>query len=111
MAELDLRQRILRLLARLFGVEFFGVADLQAPGLARLGAILRDPTAAAAPQSKAEALQRVVEEDRVGVRVYLNGLEVPDEFVLLLSGDGPAKGGRYKVVWRQGDEVGAKYVS
>ena len=46
-----------------------------------------------------------------GVRVYLNGLEVPDEFVLLLSGDGPAKDGRYKVVWRQGDEVGAKYVS
>jgi hypothetical protein len=46
-----------------------------------------------------------------GVRLYLNGLEVPDEFVLLLSGDGPAKDGRYKVVWRQGDEVGAKYVS
>jgi hypothetical protein len=46
-----------------------------------------------------------------GVRLYLNGLEVPDEFVLLLSGDGPAKDGRYKVVWRQGNEVGAKYVS
>jgi hypothetical protein len=46
-----------------------------------------------------------------GVRLYLNGLEVPDEFVLLLSGDGPAKDGRYKVVWREGDEVGAKYVS
>ena len=45
-----------------------------------------------------------------GVRVYLNGLEVPDEFVLLLSGDGPAMDGRYRVVWRQGDEVGAKYV-
>jgi hypothetical protein len=26
-----------------------------------------------------------------GVRPYLNGLKVPDEFVLLLSGDGPAK--------------------
>jgi PilZ domain len=46
-----------------------------------------------------------------GVRLYLNGLEVPDEFVLLLSGDGPAKDGRYKVVWRQGNEVGAKYAS
>ena len=46
-----------------------------------------------------------------GVRVYLNGLEVPDEFVLLLSGDGPAMDGRYRVVWRQDDEVGAKYVS
>jgi hypothetical protein len=46
-----------------------------------------------------------------GVRIYLNGLDVPDEFVLLLSGDGPAKDGRYKVVWREDDEVGAKYVS
>jgi PilZ domain len=46
-----------------------------------------------------------------GVRLYLNGLEVPDEFVLLLSGDGPAKDGRYKVVWRHGNEVGAKYFS
>jgi hypothetical protein len=46
-----------------------------------------------------------------GVRLYLNGLDVPDEFVLLLSGDGPAKDGRYKVVWRQDNEVGAKYVS
>ena len=46
-----------------------------------------------------------------GVRIYLNGLEVPDEFVLLLSGDGPAMDGRYRVVWREGDEVGAKYVS
>lgn len=46
-----------------------------------------------------------------GVRIYLNGLDVPDDFVLLLSGDGPAKDGRYTVVWREGDEVGAKYVS
>ena len=46
-----------------------------------------------------------------GVRLYLNVLEGPDEFVLLLSGDGPAIDGRYRVVWREGDEVGAKYVS
>jgi len=45
------------------------------------------------------------------VRLYLNGLEVPDEFVLLLSGDGPAKDGRYKVVWREGNEVGTMYAS
>jgi PilZ domain len=45
-----------------------------------------------------------------GVRLYLNGLEVPDEFVLLLSGDGPAMDGRFRVVWREGNEVGAKYV-
>jgi hypothetical protein len=33
-----------------------------------------------------------------GVRIYLNGLDVPDEFALLLSGDGPAKDGRYRYV-------------
>jgi hypothetical protein len=46
-----------------------------------------------------------------GVRIHLNGLEVPDEFVLLLSGDGPAKDGRYRVVWRHGNEVGAKLLT
>jgi hypothetical protein len=46
-----------------------------------------------------------------GVRLHANGLQIPDEFVLLLSGDGPARDGRYRVVWRQGDEIGAKYVS
>ncbi len=46
-----------------------------------------------------------------GVRIDVTGFEVPDEFVLLLSGDGPAKNGTYRVVWRLGQEVGAKLVS
>ena len=46
-----------------------------------------------------------------GVRILLNGLDIPEEFVLLLSGDGPAKDGRYRVIWRLGNEVGAKLVS
>jgi hypothetical protein len=46
-----------------------------------------------------------------GVRVNTFGFEVPDEFVLLLSGDGPARDGTYKVIWRLGHDVGAKLVS
>jgi hypothetical protein len=37
---------------------------------------------------------------------------VVDEFVLLFHGSGgPARDGTYRVVWRQGREVGAKFVS
>lgn len=43
-----------------------------------------------------------------GVHVHANGFHVPDEFVLLLAGDGPFKNGRYRVIWRRGKEVGAK---
>jgi hypothetical protein len=47
-----------------------------------------------------------------GVRLQLNGLETFDEFVLLFHGNGgPARDGTYKVVWRQGTDVGAKYLS
>jgi hypothetical protein len=47
-----------------------------------------------------------------GVRLQLNGIEMLDEFVLLFHGaGGPARDGTYKVVWRQGQEVGAKYIS
>ena len=43
-----------------------------------------------------------------GVRLHVEGFEVPDEFVLLLSGDGlTAKERAYRVVWRLGYEVGA----
>ncbi len=46
-----------------------------------------------------------------GVRLHVEGFEVPDEFVLLLSGDGlTAKERAYRVVWRLGYEVGAKLV-
>jgi PilZ domain len=45
-----------------------------------------------------------------GVRVHANGFHVPDEFVLLLEGDGPLDNGTYRVIWRRDDEVGAKLV-
>jgi hypothetical protein len=47
-----------------------------------------------------------------GVRLQLNGLETFDEFVLLFHGNGgPARDGTYKVVWRQGHDVGAKFIN
>ncbi len=46
-----------------------------------------------------------------GVRLQLNGIEVIDEFVLLFNGSEVARDGTYKVVWRQGQDVGAKFIS
>jgi hypothetical protein len=47
-----------------------------------------------------------------GVRLQLKELETFDEFVLLFHGNGgPARDGTYKVVWRQGQDVGAKFIS
>ena len=46
-----------------------------------------------------------------GVRLYITGFDVPDEFVLLLSDDGVVRESKYKVVWRRGHEVGAEFVS
>jgi hypothetical protein len=45
-----------------------------------------------------------------GVRLHVEGYEVPDDFVLLLSGEGVAKECNYQVVWRLGHEVGARFV-
>jgi hypothetical protein len=45
-----------------------------------------------------------------GVRVHANGFYVPDEFVLLIAGDGPFQNGTYRVIWRRDDEIGAKLV-
>jgi len=45
-----------------------------------------------------------------GVRLHVEGFEVPDEFVLLDSRDGYAAEFCYRVVWRQGHEVGACFV-
>jgi hypothetical protein len=38
------------------------------------------------------------------------GYEVPDDFVLLFSGNDLAKECNYQVVWRLGDEIGARFV-
>ena len=45
-----------------------------------------------------------------GVRLHIEGYEVPDRFVLLLSGEGLAKECNYQVVWRLGHEIGARFV-
>ena len=45
-----------------------------------------------------------------GVRLQLNGFEVPDDFALLFAPHEPAQSGRYKVVWRLGRDVGAKFI-
>jgi hypothetical protein len=53
----------------------------------------------------------VIDVSDGGVRLNVEGLDVPDEFVLLISKDGTAQEGAYKVVWRFGNELGAKFVS
>ena len=45
-----------------------------------------------------------------GVRLHAEGFDVPDEFVLLLDGDLKSRERAYKVVWRLGYEIGAKFL-
>jgi hypothetical protein len=46
-----------------------------------------------------------------GVRLHVEGFDVPDEFVLLLSdGAGAARPRDCKVAWRLGFEVGAEFL-
>jgi hypothetical protein len=46
-----------------------------------------------------------------GVRLHVEGVEVPDQFVLLLSGEeGKMRPCDCKVIWRLGFEVGAEFV-
>jgi hypothetical protein len=46
-----------------------------------------------------------------GVRLHVEGFEVPDHFVLMLAGDDVAKEASYRVVWRLGHEIGARFVA
>ncbi len=46
-----------------------------------------------------------------GVRLQVEGFDVPDDFILLLSGEGVPKECAYRVVWRLGNEVGARFVT
>jgi hypothetical protein len=46
-----------------------------------------------------------------GVRIHINGFDVLDEFVLLFPDNGLGQDGTYKVVWRQAQDIGAKFVS
>jgi len=45
-----------------------------------------------------------------GVRLRVDGFDVPDEFVLLLSGHLITEESKYKVVWRLDQEIGAKFM-
>jgi len=45
-----------------------------------------------------------------GVRLSGIGTPIPDDVVLSFSGDETSHNGTYKVVWRNGSEVGAKFV-
>jgi PilZ domain len=53
---------------------------------------------------------RVIDISDDGVRLHVEGSDVPDEFELLLSWDGVVRESTYSVVWRHGHEVGAKLV-
>jgi hypothetical protein len=46
-----------------------------------------------------------------GVRIHVNGFEVLDEFVLLFPEGREGQSGTYKVVWRNGADIGAKFLS
>jgi PilZ domain len=46
-----------------------------------------------------------------GVRIHVNGYEVLDEFVLIFPDSAAGQSGTYKVVWRSGQDIGAKFVS
>jgi|HubBroStandDraft_6_1064221.scaffolds.fasta_scaffold1728357_1 hypothetical protein len=52
----------------------------------------------------------VTEVSDSGVRIDINGAAVPDDFVLLFPGDGSKHSGKYKVMWRLGQEIGAKFI-
>jgi hypothetical protein len=45
-----------------------------------------------------------------GVRLKVDGLDVPDEFVLLITGHGVRKECSYRVVWRMENEIGASFI-
>ena len=45
------------------------------------------------------------------MRLHVDGFEVPDEFVLVLTGHHVTQESRYKVVWRLNQELGAKFIS
>jgi hypothetical protein len=53
----------------------------------------------------------VVDISDGGVRLNVEGLNVPDEFMLLISNKGKVEERAYKVIWRFGNELGAQFVS
>jgi PilZ domain len=53
----------------------------------------------------------VINLSKGGVRLNVEGLDIPDEFVLLLDSDGIVKKSTCKVAWRFDDEIGAQFVA
>jgi hypothetical protein len=53
----------------------------------------------------------VINISKGGVRLNVEGLSVPDEFVLFLSNDGIVQEITCRVAWRLGDDVGAKFIA
>jgi hypothetical protein len=53
----------------------------------------------------------VINVSKGGVRLNVEGLDVPDEFLLCLSSDGIVQESTCKVAWRFGDEIGAKFIA
>jgi hypothetical protein len=45
-----------------------------------------------------------------GVRLHVEAFDVPEDFVLVFSDDDLAKECSYRVVWRVGHEIGARFV-
>ena len=45
-----------------------------------------------------------------GVQLRINGINVPDDFTLLFPEEDSVQNGNYKVVWRNGLYLGAKFV-
>ena len=46
-----------------------------------------------------------------GVRLHVKGFDAPDDFSLRFAPGAPARSGDYKVAWRNGQDLGAKFVS
>jgi hypothetical protein len=51
----------------------------------------------------------ITDMSKQGARLFADGVEVPDQFDLLISGDKGVRRG-CQVVWRLGGEIGVKFV-
>ena len=44
-----------------------------------------------------------------GIRLFADGIDLPDEFILVFDGTGEARR-KCRVVWRLDDEIGAEFI-
>jgi hypothetical protein len=42
--------------------------------------------------------------------LHINGFNVPDDFTLLFPEEDSIQNGNYKVIWRNGPDLGAKFI-